>query len=69
MARNLLQLERGWPQVAFENSGWRSGKTSKLKEWSGTGTCCPVVESPYPEVFKKRADVALRDKVSGQYWW
>jgi len=28
-----------------------------------------VVESPSLEVFKQRVDVALRDMVSGQYWW
>ena len=28
-----------------------------------------VVESMSPEVFKKCGDVALRNMVSGQYWW
>ena len=28
-----------------------------------------VVESPSLEVFKQRVEVALRDTVSGQYWW
>ena len=27
------------------------------------------VESPSLEVFKNHMDVALRDMVSGQYWW
>ena len=28
-----------------------------------------VVGSPSLEVFRNRRDVALRDVVSGQYWW
>jgi len=28
-----------------------------------------VVESPSLEVFIERADIVLRDMVSGQYWW
>ena len=28
-----------------------------------------VVESPSLESFKKHVDVALKDMVSGQYWW
>ena len=29
----------------------------------------PRVVSPSLEVFKQRADVTLRDVVSGQHWW
>ena len=28
-----------------------------------------VLQSPSLEVFKNHMDVALRDMVSGQYWW
>jgi len=28
-----------------------------------------VVQSLSREIFKKHVDVALRDMVSGQYWW
>ena len=51
---NTLQLFRG-------GSGWILGNNSSVQEWSGTGAGCPGRWWSHLEVFKKCADVALRD--------
>lgn len=47
------------------SSGWILGKKSYQNEWRGTGTGWESYGVTIPEVFKKRAAVALRDVVSG----
>ena len=39
------------------DSGWTLGNSSSLREWSGTGMGCPLMESLSLEVCKKRLDV------------
>jgi len=50
-------------------AGWIAGKTPSPKERSLAQLPGGVVGSPSLEVLRSPADVALRDVVSGQYWW
>jgi len=55
--------------MAFSCSrgGWLSGTISFPKEWHRLPR--EVVGSQTLDVFKNCGGVALRDVVSGQYWW
>jgi len=59
--------------VWIEDTGFTPPRQKTLMEREVRTVPREVVESPSPEVFKKRVDVALRDVVSGHggggFWW
>lgn len=46
-------------QVPSKELHWTLGNINSWTAWSSTGTGCSGMESPFPEVFKRCADMAL----------